>query len=170
MKLSILSGAILAAAFVGLSGPASAQVSPERIFVERARRSLSGPASAQVSPEAIIGARQAGFDLMSGTAGQMKAAVAAGTSVKIFSDSADAMVKWAKAIPAMFPPGTDKGTKALPEIWSDSAGFAKAAGELQAKATVLAAAAKADDVAAFKTAFGDTAAACGGCHKTYRAK
>jgi len=148
MKLSILSGAILAAAFVG----------------------LSGPASAQVSPEAIIAARQAGYDLMSGTAGQMKAAVAAGTSVKIFSDSADAMVKWAKAIPAMFPPGTDKGTKALPEIWSDAAGFAKAAGELQAKATVLAAAAKADDVAAFKTAFGETAATCGGCHKTYRAK
>ena len=130
---------------------------------------LSG-AWAQSAPEPIVTARQAGYDLMSAGVGLMKAGVAAGTPVKGYSDLAEAIVKWGKAIPTLFPPGSGTGTKAKPEVWNDRPAFEKAAQNLVDKATVLVAAAKADDVAAFKTAFGETAAACGACHKVYREK
>jgi cytochrome c556 len=58
----------------------------------------------------------------------------------------------------------------LPEVWSDSAGFAKDAVAFGAAADKLTAAAKADDKEAFATALKDVGAACGACHKGYRAK
>ena len=151
MQVSKLSGGILILAAVTIAAP------------------LSG-AQAQGAPEPIVAAREAGYDLMSAGVGLMKAGVAAGTPVKGYSDLAEAIVKWGKTIPAMFPPGSGTGTKAKPEVWSDRAGFEKAAQNLVDKATILVAAAKADHVAAFKPAFGDTAAACGACHKVYREK
>ena len=43
--------------------------------------------------------------------------------------SAKAIAKWTAVIPTLFPKGTETGgnTKALPEIWSDPAGFQKIA-------------------------------------------
>jgi len=75
------------------------------------------------------------------------------------------------AFDKMFPAGSDKGeTKALPTVWSDSAGFAKAGQAADAAYDKLAVAGGSGDFAAIQAAFGDTGKACGACHTTYRAK
>jgi cytochrome c556 len=120
----------------------------------------------------VIAVRKAGMELQSAAIGAVNLAVKAGVDVKSFAGAGSATAGWAKQIPGVFPPGTDKGedTKALPEIWSDSAGFAKAAATLGTAADKLTAAAKADDKEAFAAALKDVGGACGACHKTYRAK
>jgi len=119
----------------------------------------------------IVAVRKAGMDLQSAALGAVKAAVGAGVDVKNFANAGEAMSAWAKQIPSVFPPGTDKGnTKALPAIWSDSAGYAKAAAALGTAADKLTVAAKANDKDAFAAAFKEVGTACGDCHKTYRAK
>jgi len=120
----------------------------------------------------VIAVRKAGMELQSAAIGAVNLAVKAGVDVKSFAGAGSATAGWAKQIPGLFPPGTDKGedTKALPEIWSDSAGFAKAAAALGTAADKLTAAAKADDKEAFAAALKDVGGACGACHKTYRAK
>ena len=71
----------------------------------------------------------------------------------------------------MFPAGSDKGeTKALPTVWSDSAGFAAASKATDAAYDKLAVAAGSGDLAAVTAAFGDTGKACGACHEKFRAK
>ncbi len=130
-----------------------------------------GVAIARADIDAIA-VRQAGMSLQGAALGAVKAGVAAGVEVKTFANAGTAMSLWAKQIPSVFPAGTDKGenTKALPAIWSDSAGYAKAAAALGTAADKLAAAAKANDKTAFAAAFKEVGDACGDCHKTYRAK
>ncbi len=75
------------------------------------------------------------------------------------------------AFDKMFPPGSDKGdTKALPTVWSDSAGFMAASKNADAAYDKLAAAAGSGDMAALTAAFGATGKACGACHEKFRAK
>jgi cytochrome c556 len=120
----------------------------------------------------VIAVRKAGMDLQGAALGAVKAGVGAGVEVKNFASAGGAMSAWAKQIPGVFPAGTETGedTKALPTIWSDSAGFAKSAAALGTAADKLTAAAKANDKDAFAAAFKEAADACGACHKTYRAK
>jgi cytochrome c556 len=75
-------------------------------------------------------------------------------------------------MPVLFPPGSDKGgdTKALPEIWTDRAGFEKIASDAGAAATKLAEAAKAGDADEVAVQFKALGEQCGTCHKHYRAK
>ncbi len=71
----------------------------------------------------------------------------------------------------MFPAGSDKGeTKALPTIWSDSAGFKAAGAASIAAYDKLAVAAGSGDMAALTAAFGDAGKTCGACHDKYRVK
>jgi cytochrome c556 len=126
-----------------------------------------------MSADAIIAARQAGYDNMSASVADMKRAVEAKvTEVKPFKNNADAIVHWARAVPSLFPPGTEKGhnTKALPTVWSDRAGFEKAAASLATAGEALSKAAADNDAAAFAVAFQNTGKACGGCHHDFRAK
>ena len=75
------------------------------------------------------------------------------------------------AFDKMFPAGSDKGeTKALPTVWSDSAGFQAASKAADAAYDKLATAAGSGDIAAVATAFADTGKACGACHEKFRAK
>ena len=132
-------------------------------------------ASAQtipVSPDTIIAARQTNFLLSAGTFTGMKNAVDDHESVKKWADFAGGLAEWAGVIPTLFPPGTEKGhdTKALAAIWSDRAGFEKAAANYADAAKTLQAAAKADDKDAFAAAFKQTGKACGACHKKFRQK
>ena len=72
---------------------------------------------------------------------------------------------------AAFGEGTDKGdTKANPEIWKEAPKFKEAVDKFQAESVKLAAAAKTGKLDDLKTAFGNTAATCKGCHDTFRAK
>jgi cytochrome c556 len=119
-----------------------------------------------------IALRQAGMSLQNGDFAFIRAVVAAKGDVKPLEVPASAITKWAAVIPTLFPKGSETGgnTKALPEIWSDPAGFQKIALGLRDAATKLAADAKASDadaVAADTKVLGEQ---CGACHKAYRAK
>lgn len=130
----------------------------------------AGPVS--VPSDELIAGRQAGFDLMQGVVAGMKAAIEAGQPVKPLVPGAKGLVAWSKVIPTEFPAGTESGheTKAKPEIWSDAAGFAKAAAGLQEAATKLVTLAEADDKAGFAEQFEAMGKTCGGCHRAYRAR
>ncbi len=132
------------------------------------------PARAQVTMPAddLIEARQAGQDMLSGSFDGIRATLAAKGDVTKVADSAKAMARWARNLPTLFPAGTDKlhNTKAQPTVWSDHAGFVKAANDLADAADKLSALAKAGDAAGMEDQVKAVGAACGACHRTYRAR
>ena len=73
----------------------------------------------------------------------------------------------------LFPEGTDMknnpDSEASPKIWTDMAGFKKAADKLKADSTAAAEAAKKGE-ADFKAAFGALVKNCKSCHEGYRVK
>lgn len=76
---------------------------------------------------------------------------------------------------ARFPAGTQQGapgidTRALPAIWTDRAGFDRAEAALPARLATLREAAAAGNVANFQAAVQAAGAACGDCHRPYRAR
>jgi cytochrome c556 len=75
-------------------------------------------------------------------------------------------------LPAWFPKGSgpESGakTRALPEIWTDAAGFAAAEKTFTAESAKLDGLAKAGDLNGVKAQFALVGAACQGCHKKYR--
>ena len=132
---------------------------------------LTGAGAAYAQAPDPIALRQAAFDMNAGSFGLARTIVANKLEVKPIEGPARGMAKWAALIPSLFPPGSDKGdTKALPEVWSDPAGFKKAADAFGAAATKLADAAKANDAEAVATATKAVGDACGACHKSFRAK
>ena len=82
---------------------------------------------------------------------------------------AQVYVDTAAKLPALFPKGSETGSKtqADPKIWSDAAGFKAAAAKFAADAKTLQAA---SDQAAFTAALGDITKDCSACHGTYRVK
>jgi cytochrome c556 len=136
----------------------------------------STAASAQsLSPEQIIAARQASYDMSVATINEMKLAVAAGQDVKKQFYPARALERWSKVLPTMFPAGTEPGatsaeTHALPVVWTDRAGFEKAAADYQAATSKLSNLAQAGDSAGFSTQLSDLSKACDACHDKYKAK
>jgi cytochrome c556 len=73
-------------------------------------------------------------------------------------------------IAALFPEGSGgEGTEALPKIWEDAAGFAKAVDDYKAVAAAAAAANPAD-VAALQAQLDAIGKSCGACHEVYRLK
>jgi cytochrome c556 len=76
---------------------------------------------------------------------------------------------------ARFPAGTQQGapgidTRALPVIWTDRAGFDAALAAMGPRLTALREAAASGNVANFQAAVQATGAACGDCHRPYRAR
>jgi cytochrome c556 len=69
-----------------------------------------------------------------------------------------------------FGEGTEKDTKAKPEIWTNRADFDAKMDKMQAEAAKLPAVVKGGDSAAFKKQVADTGAACKACHDEYRLK
>ena len=69
-----------------------------------------------------------------------------------------------------FGPGTDKDTKAKPEIWTNRPDFDARMDKMRAEAAKLPAAVNAGDMAAFRKQVADTGAACKACHDEYRLK
>lgn len=138
----------------------------------------AGLAFAQTAPavplpaDTIIAARQAGYDLQAGVATGMKTVIDAGGDVKGLVDGAKGLSSWGHVIPSMFPDGTQAGhnTKARPEIWSDRAGFEKAAEKFWIEADKLTTLADAGDKAGFAAQYTVTTQACGACHRAYRVR
>ena len=133
---------------------------------------LAAIGSAHAEGLDLIAVRQAGYALQGGDFAYIRSVVEAKGDVKQLEVPAKAIGKWASVIPTLFPKGTEKGddTKALPEIWSDPAGFQKialATVDAANKLAVDAKAGNAEEVAADTKALGQQ---CGACHKAYRAK
>lgn len=126
--------------------------------------------TAPVTPDSLIETRQAGQDVVYGLVAEMKAAVAAKSDVKHFADSAGALSRWFHNFPSLFPAGTETAhnTKALPNVFTDAAGFAKAAQDASDAAAALSAAAKSGDAADFAAKFQALGGTCGACHKVYK--
>jgi cytochrome c556 len=83
---------------------------------------------------------------------------------------ADEMHGYFATLPTLFPAGSTENSKARPEVWSDRAGFERAAGNAAEATAKLAAAAKAGDRDAVSAAFREVGASCGGCHRNYRSR
>ena len=92
--------------------------------------------------------------------------------MKGLRDAAKGLAAWGRVIPGMFPDGTQAGhdTHALPAVWTDRAGFEKAAETFWTQADKLAVLAEANDKAGFAAQYTATTQACGACHRNYRAK
>ncbi|HTQ13107.1 MAG TPA: cytochrome c [Rhizomicrobium sp.] len=127
------------------------------------------------TPVQIVQARQAALDMSAATFVEMKHAAEAGEDVTKQATMANALAKWAKALPTMFPAGTGAGqvsvpTRARPEIWSDRATFEARAADYQAAAAKLAQLAQAGDAAGFGAQLDTVKNACGACHKDFQAR
>ncbi|HZZ93872.1 MAG TPA: cytochrome c [Usitatibacter sp.] len=69
-----------------------------------------------------------------------------------------------------FGEGTDKDTKAKPEIWTKRAEFDRKMDKMVAEAGKLPAAARSGDMGSFKKQVSDVGSACKSCHDEFRAK
>lgn len=69
-----------------------------------------------------------------------------------------------------FGDGTDKNTKAKPEIWTHRADFDAKMDKMVGEAQKLPAAVRSGDMAAFRKQVADVGHACKSCHDDYRAK
>jgi cytochrome c556 len=128
---------------------------------------LSSQAFAQAD---VIEKRQALMKSNSADAKAIKAAVEAKDYATIETKAKEIQGNAEKLV-ALFPKGSTKGkTKALPAIWEKPDDFAKADKNLAKAASELAAAAKAKDDAAIGEKVKAVSAACGGCHKAFRAE
>jgi cytochrome c556 len=84
---------------------------------------------------------------------------------------AEVVATLARLPAAAFAPGTDlPGDHARPEIWSESARFREHSDRLVAESARLLAAAKTQDLAQLKAAFGPAANTCKECHDAYRSQ
>lgn len=126
---------------------------------------------AGMSPQQIVAARQAAFGLSGSVFGGMKGAVDAGADVKPLAGGARNLVRWAKAMPSMFPAGTaTPESHAKPALWQNRADFEAKAAAYASAAEKLLAAAQANDKAGFADAWKATGGTCGACHTSYRAE
>jgi cytochrome c556 len=69
-----------------------------------------------------------------------------------------------------FGEGTDKDTRAKPEIWTHRADFDSKMDKMVGEAAKLPAVVKAGDMAAFRKQVNDLGEACKACHDEYRTK
>jgi cytochrome c556 len=69
-----------------------------------------------------------------------------------------------------FGEGTDKDTRAKPEIWKNRADFDSKMDKMTGEAAKLPAVVKAGDMGAFRKQVHDLGEACKACHDEYRAK
>jgi cytochrome c556 len=129
----------------------------------------ASPAAVTISADQAVAERQAAFRMSAVTFGAVKAMAESGGDPTKAAFPASGLAAWAKALPGAFPAGSDvPPTEALPTVWSDAAGFARAAGAYQVATGKLVAAAKAGDAAGLKAAVDETGKACGTCHDSYR--
>lgn len=128
-------------------------------------------ASRRDDADQLIAGRQAAMKLSGAAFGGIKATIDAGGDVTKLGFPAKALTDWGRAMPGMFPPGSDGGTtKALPTVWSDRAGFEKAAATYEAAARKLGDLAKAGDAPGLAAQWAVVRGTCGACHDTYRQK
>lgn len=126
----------------------------------------------QVKPENQIKYRKAAYTLMNLNFGGLAAMA---EDKKPFNKdeaarNADFVAMLSTVPKNYFGEGTDKDTKAKPEIWMKRADFDARMDKMISEAAKLPAVVRSGDMAAFKKQVGDTGAACKACHDDFRAK
>jgi cytochrome c556 len=136
--------------------------------------SFATPSMAQFAkPEDAVKYRQSAMTLMSAHLGRL-GAMASGKvpfDVKQAADNA-AVVEFVSKLPwAGFVEGSEKvgNTRALPEIWSQSAKFKETSDKLVSEAAKLNAAVKVGTLDSLKGAIGGVGGTCKSCHDNFRA-
>jgi len=118
--------------------------------------------------DSLVPARQAAFRLSGATFGGIKGAIDRGDDLKTLASPTKALAAWAHNLPAMFPAGSDgAGTKALPNVWSDRAGFTRAAAAYAEAADKLAALVAAGDKPGVAAQWTVVRGRCKSCHDSY---
>jgi cytochrome c556 len=126
----------------------------------------------QVKPENQVKYRRAAYQLMNLNFGNLAAMA---KEEKPFNKEEAAKNAEFVALLATVPrnyfgEGTDKDTKAKPEIWMHRADFDAKMDKMVGEAQKLPAVVHAGDMAAFKKQVGDLGAACKACHDDFRLK
>lgn len=136
----------------------------------QANRALADDGSAP-DVAGLVAARQAGMTMSVFTMGALGQAEKGEGPLGRSAFPASGLASLAEALPTLFAPATAEvtGSRALPAVWQDSAGFAARVAEFRSATGELAAAAKADDRAAFSAALARTRGACQACHDQFRA-
>ncbi|HEX7888716.1 MAG TPA: cytochrome c [Ramlibacter sp.] len=133
---------------------------------------LSSPASAQFAkPEDAVKYRQSVMFVMSQHFGRI-GAMANGRApydAKVATDNAEIVAEMSQLPWPAFTANTDKlSQKAKSEIWSEPAKFKEHNEKLMDSTGKLLAAAKTNSFDNLKSAFGNTAQTCKGCHDNFR--
>ncbi len=120
----------------------------------------------------LVTARQAGMHMAATLLFKnVGAAIKSKSDVKDQFHEAEGIVRWAAAIPGLFPLGSSSAdSRAKPEIWRNKADFDRKAADLGTAATRLLTAANAGDAADFALQAKAVEQKCAACHTTYRAK
>jgi cytochrome c556 len=126
----------------------------------------------QVKIEDQIKLRRAAYDMMGMSLGDMAAMAQEKKPFNKEEAEHDAdLLAAASTVPRrFFPEGSDKDTKAKPEIWQNRSDFDSKMDHMIAEAGKLPALVRSGDMAAFKKQVGETGQACKACHDKYRAK
>lgn len=132
----------------------------------------AAPAEAQFAkPADAIKYRQAALTLMASHFGRMQPVVKgqAPYDAEQIKSNVQLLNTLAELPWAGFGPGTEGG-EALPEVWSDAAGFAQKRDALKENMAKLQVAADSGDLQKVRAAFGDVGASCKSCHDSFRKK
>lgn len=141
------------------------------ILVLASLLAFSSLASAQFNkPEDATRYRKAGFTIMAAHFSRIGAMVNGKAPFDAAAAASNAqLVEQVGTLPwAGFVAGSEDGSKAKPEVWTNAAKFKEAADKFRAESVKLTAAAKTGNADQLKTAFGATAATCKGCHDTFK--
>ncbi|MGZ5036017.1 MAG: c-type cytochrome [Usitatibacter sp.] len=126
----------------------------------------------QVKPENQVKYRRAAYTLMSLNFGSLAAMA---EDKKPFNKdeaarNADFVAMLSTVPKQYFGEGTDKDTKAKPEIWTHRADFDSKMDHMVSEAQKLPAAVRSGDMAGFRKQVDDVGKACKACHDEYRMK
>lgn len=134
---------------------------------------LTGVALAHSGAKGVVRER---MELMKDVAEHMKqiGALVLGKTdfdASVAQAAADTVAGHAAKVTDLFPQGSTSGvSEALPEIWETWDDFTDLAGEMEAKAAELAAAAEvAQEPEAIRPQFAELGRTCSGCHERFRA-
>lgn len=133
----------------------------------------TGLAQAQFAkPEDAIKYRQSAFQLIASHFGRMQPVIKGQVPYDAAAIKANVeLLKTLSALPwPAFVAGSQSGSNAKSEIWSDAAGYKSAQVKFEGAMDKLSAAANSGDLDKVRAAFGDVGASCKACHDTYRVK
>ena len=123
-------------------------------------------------PEDAVKYRQAGLQLIASHFGRMQPVMKGQAPYDAAAIKANVeLLKTLSVLPwAGFVEGSQAGTSAKPDIWTDAAGFKAAQAKFEGAVDKLSVAANSGDLDRVRVAFGDVGASCKACHDSYRVK